>query len=75
MNQVLTSAENIFSLASTGNMGHYSCGASCTGIAMSVGGDEGRQKAKKALPWVAVGGVIIILAVNIAKEFVTKVAL
>ena len=42
---------------------------------MSVGGDEGRQKAKKALPWVAVGGVIIILAVNIAKEFVTKVAL
>lgn len=75
MNQVLTTAENIFSWLQPVTWVVIAAALLGTGIAMSVGGDEGRQKAKKALPWVAVGGVIIILAVNIAKEFVTKVAL
>ena len=66
MNQVLTTAENIFSWLQP---------VTWVIIAAALLGDEGRQKAKKALPWVAVGGVLIILAVNIAKEFVTKVAL
>lgn len=75
MNNVLTTAENIFAWLQPVTWVVIAAALLGNGIAMAVGGDEGRQKAKKALPWVAVGCVIILLAVNIAKELVTKVAL
>lgn len=37
------------------------------GVMIMVGGDEGRQKAKKALPFVAVGCIIFMGAVQIGK--------
>lgn len=75
MNNVLTTAENIFAWLQPITWVVIAAALFGNGIAMAVGGNEGRQKAKQALPWVAVGCVIVLLAVNIAKELVTKVAL
>ncbi len=75
MQNFITSAENIFTWLQPATWVAVAAALIGCGLAMAVGGDEGRQKAKKAMPWVAVGCVIILLAVNIAKEIVTKVAL
>ncbi len=40
------------------------------GVLCIVGGQEGREKAKKALPFVVLGGVLIVGAITIAKEVV-----
>ena len=45
-----------------------------TGIACIVGGDEGRQRAKKTLPWVAIGAVLIVGAMEIAKYVIGQIA-
>ena len=39
-----------------------------------VGGDEGRQRAKKTLPWVAIGAVLIVGAMEIAKYVIGQIA-
>lgn len=75
MQNFITSAENIFTWLQPATWVAVAAALIVCGLSMAVGGDEGRQKAKKAVPWVAVGCVIILLAVNIAKEIVTKVAL
>ncbi len=43
------------------------------GILCVVGGDEGRQKAKKALPYVAIGSILLIGATTLAKELVANI--
>jgi|GEM_PF-4406817 hypothetical protein len=43
-------------------------------IFTGVGGQESREKAKKALPWVAVSGVAVLLAIPIANWFVGNIA-
>lgn len=75
MQNFITSAENIFTWLQPVTWVAVAAALIGCGLAMAIGGDEGRQKAKKAMPWVAVGCVVILLAVNIAKEVVTKVAL
>lgn len=75
MQNFITSAENIFTWLQPATWVAVAAALIGCGLAMAIGGDEGRQKAKKAMPWVAVGCVVILLAVNIAKEVVTKVAL
>ena len=75
MQNFITSAENIFTWLQPATWVAVAAALIGCGLAMAIGGDEGRQKAKKAMPWVAVGCVVILLSVNIAKKVVTKVAL
>lgn len=75
MNNFITSAENIFNWLQPAVWVVIAVGLIGCGLGMAAGGQEGREKAKKALPWVCLGSIIILLAVNIAKEIVTKVAL
>ncbi len=44
------------------------------GIMMAVGGEEGRQRAKKAFPWVLLGCVCVAGAVTIANWVVGNIA-
>lgn len=44
------------------------------GIMMAVGGEEGRQKAKKAFPWVLLGCICVVGAVTIANWVVGNIA-
>ena len=44
------------------------------GIMMAVGGQEGREKAKKALPWVAIDSFLVVGAVTIAQWIVSNIA-
>lgn len=75
MNQLITSAENIFSWLQPAVWVVVAVALVGCGLGMAVGGQEGREKAKKALPFVAIGCALILLAVSIAKEIVTKIAL
>lgn len=40
----------------------------------AIGGEEGRQKAKKWVPWVLVGGIIMLGCVSIGKDVVGQFA-
>lgn len=75
MQNFITTAENIFSWLQPATWVAVAAALIICGLGMAVGGDEGRQKAKKALPWVAIGCVIILLAVNLAKELITKIVI
>lgn len=75
MQNFLQTAENIFKWLQPAAWVLVAAALIINGAMMAVGGQEGRDKAKKALPWVAVGCVIFLLAVNIAKEIVTKVVI
>ena len=44
------------------------------GILMVVGGEEGRQKAKKAFPWVLIGCVVVLGAVSISNWVIGNIA-
>ncbi len=44
------------------------------GIMCISGSQEGREKAKKSLPWVAIGCILVIGAVTISKEFISHIA-
>lgn len=70
MQNFLLSAEAIFNWLTPAAWVVCAAAIVGNGILCAVGGDEGRQKAKKALPWVAVGCFAIVGGVSIAKEVV-----
>lgn len=44
------------------------------GVLCIIGGEAGREKAKKALPWVAIGSVLVIGAVTFGSEIVDNIS-
>lgn len=74
MEQFIQSAENIFAWLQPAVWVAVAAALITVGLMMAVGGEEGRTKAKKALPYVLLGCVIVLLAVSISKEAVAKVA-
>lgn len=75
MQNVITSAENIFTWLQPATWIFVAAALIGCGLAMLIGGQEGREKAKKWIPYIFAGCIIILLAVGIAKEIVTKIAL
>ena len=44
------------------------------GVMMAVGGEEGRAKAKKALPWTVLGCFLVVGAVQLAEWIVSNIS-
>lgn len=70
MQAFLTSAYNVLNWLAP--IAPVVCAAALivNGILCAVGGEEGRQKAKKAILPVAIGCFCIVAGVNLGKEFV-----
>lgn len=75
MFKLMQSAENIFAWLQPATYVGVAAALIINGIKMATGGEEGREKAKKAIPYVAIGCIIVLLAVDIAKELVGKVVI
>lgn len=69
-------AENIYNLCTEVQPYTYVLvivAAIVIGVMFVVPSDESRQKAKKAVPWVIIGAILIIGAVYLGKWFTGKV--
>lgn len=74
MQNFITSAENLYTWATPATVILVLVALVGCGIGMMCG-QESREKAKKALPYILGGCILILLALVISKEIVSNVAL
>lgn len=74
MQNLIKTGENIIGLIQGAAWIMIALAAVITGGMFILGGQETKEKAKKSIPWICIGGILVLGAIELAKVFTQQIA-